>query len=340
MKTLLIAEAGVNHNGDIGLARKLVDNAKMAGADIIKFQTFRPDRLVIHNTRLASYQKSNTSNYSDQYQMLSKLSLTEEEFLELSLYCGEVGIEFLSTPFDLESIDFLSQLQVKRFKIPSGEITNFPYLRKIGSYKKPLIISTGMATISEIEDALSVITLAGTLKSQITLLHCTTEYPAPLDHINLKFMKTLRKKFGIEVGYSDHSLGIEVAIAAVTLGATVLEKHFTLDKSMNGPDHKASLTPEELSLMISSIRNIERALGSQEKKIGKVELDNATVIRKSIVASCDIKKGDILTEENLSTKRPGTGISPMRWEQVLGTSAKRDFITDDLIEIQALKKIN
>lgn len=330
-KTLIIAEAGVNHNGSINLAKQLVDKAKEAGADIIKFQTFNPESLTSKYAEKAAYQKITTDAEESQQDMLRKLTLTDEEFYDLKKYCDDADIKFLSTPFDLESISFLEKLGCDMWKIPSGEITNLPYLEKIASTHKPIIMSTGMATLDEVGDALQALKENGA--EEVTLLHCTTQYPAPYDSVNLKAMLTLKEKFGCRVGYSDHTKGIEVPIAAVAMGAEVIEKHFTLDRNMPGPDHKASLEPDELKAMVSSIRHIEQAMGDGVKKPSETEIPNKNVARKSIIAARDIKKGEVLTEENLTTKRPGNGISPMKWHEILGTRAVRNFKEDELIEI-------
>ena len=330
MGVYIIAEAGVNHNGSYELACKLVDAAKEAGADCVKFQTFKSEKLVSRNAQKADYQKSTTGEGS-QVEMLKKLELSYSEFVNLSKYCDEVGIAFLSTPFDFESIKFLDSIDMPFWKIPSGEITNYPYLVELAKSRKPVVMSTGMCELEEINEAIKVLTDNGT--TNIKLLHCNTEYPTPFEDVNLKAMQTLREEFGFEVGYSDHTKGIEVPIAAVALGATVIEKHFTLDRKMEGPDHKASLEPRELSEMIKSIRNIERAIGDGVKIPSPSERKNKLVARKSIVASVRIKKGDVLSEENITVKRPGTGITPMRWNEVLGTKAIRDYEVDELIEL-------
>lgn len=329
--TFIIAEAGINHNGSFELAKQLVDKAVWAGADCIKFQTFNSKNLVSKDAQKAEYQKKTTDSSESQLEMLKKLELSKEEFIELRDYCNQKGIMFLSTPFDLESIDFLASIGVKTWKIPSGEITNYPFLRAIGKRKESVIMSTGMCTLDEVRDAIKVLKDFGT--TDITLLHCTTEYPAPYDSVNLKAMLTLQKEFGFKVGYSDHTNGIEVPVAAVAMGASVIEKHFTLDKNMEGPDHKASLEPDELKLMVQSIRNVEVALGDGKKQPSDAEKKNIAIARKSIVAACEIKKGEIFTEENLTAKRPGNGISPMNWAEVLGKIAKRDFSEDELIEL-------
>lgn len=329
-KTLIIAEAGVNHNGEIETAKMLIRVAKEAGADIVKFQTALLSSLVSKTAKMAEYQKENIGKEETQKDMLSKLLLPFDSFVVLSEYCKEVGIQFLSTPFDIESIHFLKNI-VNFWKVPSGEITNYPYLIEIAKTGMPVIMSTGMSEISEIDDAVKLLKDNGC--GNITLLHCNTQYPTPYEDVNLLAMDTLKERYGVSVGYSDHSNGIEVPIAAVALGAEVIEKHFTLDKTMEGPDHKASLEPQELKEMITSIRNIEKALGSREKKITSSEAPNKDVARKSIVAKCDIVAGEVLTEENITTKRPGNGISPMRWNEVIGTKASRDFKEDELIKL-------
>ncbi len=327
---LIIAEAGVNHNGDIKIAKKLVDEAKKSGADIVKFQTFNPQKLASKYAVMADYQKKNLGIDESQEAMLSKLTLEKEEYIELSKYCKLVGIGFLSTPFEIESIHFLNDIQ-DVWKIPSGEITNYPYLVEIAKTGKPVILSTGMSTLEEVDSALKVLYENGSGK--VTLLHCTTNYPTPMKDVNLKAMITLKEHCNCSVGYSDHTKGIEVPIAAVALGARVIEKHFTLDRNMKGPDHKASLEPYELTAMVSAIRNIEQAMGTGIKKPAESEKLNISVVRKSIIAACDIKAGDVFTEDNLTTKRPGTGINPMRWNDIIGLTAKRDFAEDELIEI-------
>jgi len=331
MRTLIIAEAGVNHNGRLDLALKMVDEAKRAGADIVKFQTAIPERVISRYADKAEYQKETTGNEESQLEMCRRIHLKLSDYDIIKEYCEEVGIEFLSTPFDLESIDYLEKLGMKLWKIPSGEITNLPYLIKIAKTGKPVIMSTGMAELKEVEEAVNVLKEGGA--GEITLLHCTTEYPAPFDSVNLKAMNTLREKLGTKVGYSDHTTGIEVVVAAVSLGATVIEKHFTLNRNLEGPDHKASLEPEELEVMVNKIRIIEKALGDGIKRAAEAEKKNIAIARKSIVAAKDIKKGEILSEDNITTKRPGNGISPMKWFEVLGTEAIRDFGEDELIEV-------
>ena len=332
---LIIAEAGVNHNGSLEIAKKLVDKAVEAGVDIIKFQTFKAEKLVSKSAKQADYQKKNIGNNADdsQYNMLKKLELSEQDHQELVDYCKKKGIQFWSTAFDLDSIEYLHTLNLGLWKIPSGEITNYPYIRKIAQYHEPVILSTGMCEMSDISVAMNVLREKGVDRNQITILHCNTEYPTPYEDVNLLAMQQIKKEFDVAVGYSDHTKGIEVPIAAVALGASVIEKHFTLDRNMEGPDHKASLEPDELKAMVSAIRNIEKALGSGKKTVSDSERKNIAIARKSIVAACAIKKGDILTEHNLTVKRPGTGISPMRWEEVVGTKAIQDFNEEDLIEI-------
>jgi len=330
-KVFIIAEAGVNHNGDLKIAKKLIDAAAQAGVDAVKFQTFKTENLVTKEAPKAAYQIHAEGDSESQYSMLKKLELTQEMHQELLEYCKSKKIQFLSTPFDIDSIRYLDGLGMPIMKIPSGEITNYPYLREIAGLKKPVIMSTGMSEVEEIEAAIKVLKEGGT--EDITLLHCNTEYPTPLEDVNLKVLPILSKKFGIKVGYSDHTMGIEVPIAAVALGACVIEKHFTLDRNMEGPDHKASLEPEELKNMVQAIRKIERALGTEEKRPSPSEIKNRGIARKSIVAGRDIQKGEILTEENITTRRPGTGISPMRWKEVLGQRAIKDFKQDELIEL-------
>ncbi len=332
-KTFIIAEAGVNHNGYIDLAYKLIDAAKESGADAVKFQTFQADKLVLITADKAEYQKNTTEVGETQYEMLKRLELSYNVHKILIEYCNKIGIQFLSSPFDLNSIELLNELGLDIFKIPSGEIVNLPYLRKIGKLNKQIILSTGMSDLGEIEDALDVLMTYGTEKNKITVLHCNSEYPTPLEDVNLNAMLTIKNAFGVKVGYSDHTKGIEVPIAAVALGAEVIEKHFTLDCNMVGPDHKASLEPDELKSMVTAIRNIEKALGDGIKKPSKSELKNKLIARKSLVAIKRIEKGELFTDINVGIKRPGTGISPMRWDDVLGKVAMRDFNFDDLIEI-------
>lgn len=331
---LIIAEAGVNHNGSLDLAKKLIDKAVEAGVDIIKFQTFKSEKLVSKAAKQAEYQQRNIGKKDEgQLAMLKKLELTQADHEELITYCNEKGIRFFSTAFDMDSIDYLHSLNMGLWKIPSGEITNYPYLRKIAQYQEPVILSTGMCELSDIEAALNVLLQFGVKKEQITVLHCNTEYPTPFADVNLKAMLEIGKKFGVQIGYSDHTKGIEVPIAAVALGATVIEKHFTLDKNMEGPDHKASLEPDDLKAMVSAIRNIEHALGSGHKTISESERKNIEIARKSIVAACPIKAGELLTEENLTVKRPGNGINPMRWNEVVGTRAAQSYNEEDPIEL-------
>jgi len=332
-KTYIIAEAGVNHNGGLKLAKKMIDAAVEAGADAVKFQTFKAEKVVSRYAPKAEYQKKTTTADESQLEMIKKLELDAAAHQTLIDYCKKKNIRFLSTPFDLESIDLLNELGLDIFKIPSGEITNLPYLRKIGALKREIILSTGMADLGEIENALNVLTGTGTKLKDITILHCNTEYPTPMQDVNLKAMQTIKSAFpGVHVGYSDHTEGIEVPIAAVAMGAAIIEKHFTLDKNMEGPDHKASLEPDELTAMVKAIRNIETALGTGIKKPSSSELKNKTIARKSIVAARNICKGESFTEENLTVKRPGTGISPMRWDEVIGQLVQKDYKQDDMVE--------
>jgi N,N'-diacetyllegionaminate synthase len=329
----IIAEAGVNHNGDLDIAKKMVDAAKSFGADAVKFQAFNAEKIVSLTASKAGYQKKFTDKDESQLEMLKKLEIGFEEHVELMKHCEKKGIKFLSSPFDLESVEMLQKLEMDIYKIPSGEITNLPYLRKIGKLKKPVILSTGMATTEEIEEALGVLIKNGTSRNQITLLQCTTAYPAPIKDINLKFIPKLRDVFKVEVGFSDHTEGIEVALAAVALGATVIEKHFTLSRDMAGPDHKASLEPDEFERLVEGVRKIELALGVAEKKISVVENANKLAARKSIVAARNISKGDIFSDENITTKRPGDGLSPMLWDQIIGLTAQQGFIADEKIKL-------
>lgn len=329
---LIIAEAGVNHNGSLELAKQLIDKAVDAGVDIIKFQTFKSEKLVSKAAKQAEYQQRNIGKKDEgQLAMLKKLELSQADHEELIAYCNEKGIRFFSTAFDMDSIDYLHSLNMGLWKIPSGEITNYPYLRKIAQFNEPVILSTGMCELSDIEAAMNVLLNFGVKKEQITILHCNTEYPTPFEDVNLRAMLEIGDKFGVQIGYSDHTKGIEVPIAAVALGATVIEKHFTLDKNMEGPDHKASLEPDELKAMVSAIRNIEMALGTGHKTISESERKNIEIARKSIVAARPIKAGELLTEEKLTVKRPGNGISPMRWNEVVGTCAVRSFNEEDPI---------
>lgn len=333
--TLIIAEAGVNHNGSIEMAKQLVEKAVEAGVDYIKFQTFKASKLVTKSAKQAEYQQRNIgSQENSQYQMLKKLELSPEEHQILIDYCHQLGIKFFSTAFDFDSIEYLHSLDLGLWKIPSGEVTNYPFLKRIAAYNEKTILSTGMCDMQDVRNAVEALYKNGLSKENLILLHCNTEYPTPFEDVNLKAMDALREEFGVEVGYSDHTKGIEVPIAAVALGATVIEKHFTLDRTLPGPDHKASLEPDELKAMVSAIRNIEKAVGGDgTKHVSESERKNIAIARKSIVAACDIKAGEVFTEDNLTVKRPGSGISPMRWEEVLGMKAKRDFAEDELIEI-------
>jgi len=330
-KTFIIAEAGVNHNGNIDLAKQMIDVALKSGADAVKFQTFKTENLVSKIAPKADYQKFLTGNSESQFEMIKKLELDETAHKILFTYCRGKSIQFLSSPFDLESIDLLDKLGMEIFKIPSGEITNLPYLRKIGGLNKKVIMSTGMAYLDEIEDALKLLINTGIELKNITVLHCNTEYPTPMEDVNLQAIITIAKAFSVSLGYSDHTLGIETAIAAVALGAQVIEKHFTLDKNLKGPDHKASLEPHEFKRMVNAIRNIEKALGNGIKKPSPSELKNKPIARKSIIAVCDIQRGEKFTEKNIAAKRPGTGISPMRWDEVIGRKASRNFNEDEII---------
>lgn len=332
-RVLIIAEAGVNHNGDLALAKQLVDAAADAGADLVKFQTFNADRLVTRNAKKADYQTQAIGATESHHEMLRKLELDLPMHRELIAHCAKRGIGFFSTGFDIESIDMLIGLGQDHFKIPSGEITNLPYLRHIGRLDKNVILSTGMATLGDIEAALAALELAGTARSRLTVLHCTTEYPTPMHEVNLRAMQGIAAAFNVPVGYSDHTSGIEVATAAVALGATVIEKHFTLDRTLPGPDHQASLEPAELKAMVSAIRNIEQALGDGVKRLTPSEVRNKNVVRKSLVASQPIKAGEAFGAHNMASKRPGGGISPMRWDDVVGRAAARDFAPDELIEL-------
>ncbi len=328
--TCIIAEAGVNHNGNMELAKKMVNMAKEAGADYIKFQTFVPNHLVSKYAEKAEYQKVNAGADQSQLEMLEKLALSFDEFRKLKKHCEDVGIGFISTPFDLESIDFLEDFNMDFWKIPSGEITNLPYLEKIGRTGRDVLISTGMSELGEIKEALNILTENGSGK--ITVLHCNTEYPTPFSDVNLKAMLQIRNETGLDIGYSDHTVGIEIPIAAVALGATVVEKHFTLDRSMEGPDHKASLGPEELKAMVRAIRNVEIGLGDGLKKRTDSEKKNLAIARKSIVAKHDIKRGDIFTEDNITVKRPGTGVSPMKWYELIGKISNQDYKEDEVLD--------
>lgn len=331
-QTLIIAEAGVNHNGSEEIAHALIDAAVDAGANVVKFQTFAADSLSSHVILKPEYQCTSTGRDETQAEMLRKLELSEGSFRSLAAHCARRNIGFLSTPFDLESVDMLAHMGVATFKIPSGEIVNLPYLRKVGGYGRKIILSTGMSTLGEVETAVEVLEQAGTPRSHITLLHCTSEYPAPYAEVNLRVMQTLRAVFpGMDVGYSDHTLGIDIPIAAVALGAKVIEKHFTLDHNLGGPDHAMSLEPAALKQMVQGIRRVEVALGNGAKVVTPSELRNRAVVRKSIVAVCPIKAGELLTPQNLTTKRPGTGLSPMLWDTLMGTPASRDLASGELL---------
>ena len=330
-KVFIIAEAGVNHNGSTELAKKLIDVAVHSGADAIKFQTFKAENLVSKKAQKAEYQKQTTDSTESQFEMIKKLELDVDTHQALMAYCAEKNILFLSTPFDHDSINLLNKLGLDIFKIPSGEVTNLPYLKQIGALNKQVILSTGMANLGEIEAALAVLVSAGTQRKRITVLHANTMYPTPMEDVNLKAMQTIGQAFDIAYGYSDHTLGIEVDIAAVAMGASVIEKHFTLDKTMEGPDHKASLEPDELKAMVKAIRNIELALGSRIKQVSNSERPNMEVSRKSIIAKTAIKKGEVFTAENLTIKRPGTGINPMRWDEMMGQVAQKSYSADELI---------
>ena len=330
-KVFVIAEAGVNHNGSLEIARQLVDVASEAGADAVKFQTFKAERLVCKEALKATYQITNSGNTESQYQMLRKLELTVQMHKELIQYCKKKSILFLSTPFDIESIKLLADLDMPIFKVPSGEITNLPYLREIAKQKRKIILSTGMSTLDEVKKAVNVLKEYG--EEDITLLHCNTQYPTPISDVNLLAMVTMQRELGLPVGYSDHTQGIEIPLAATALGACVIEKHFTLNRAMEGPDHKASLEPQELKEMVNGIRKIECALGSGKKQVSLSENENIEIVRKSIVAACNIRKNDIFTDENLAVKRPGSGISPMRWDEIIGMKANKDYVTDEMIQI-------
>jgi len=330
-RTLVIAEAGVNHNGNLALAFELVEAAANAGADVVKFQTFKAEELASGNANKAAYQLKATGGSGNQVSMLQQLELNEAAHHQLIENCKQSNIEFLSTAFDDPSIDLLNTLNLKRFKIPSGEITNLRYLRRLGGLAKPLILSTGMANLSEIEAAIDVLEKAGTNRNQITVLHCTTEYPAPLDEVNLRAMQTIARAFGVAVGYSDHTAGIAVPIAAVALGATVIEKHLTLDRNMEGPDHCASLELDQFKVMVQGIRAIEQALGDGIKRPTASENANLPIVRKSLVAATEIKAGEVFTTENITAKRPGSGVSPMRWDEFIGKKATRAYEPDELI---------
>lgn len=330
MSVYIIAEAGVNHNGSVEIAKKLVEQAKQAGVDCVKFQTFSSESLVTSNALQADYQKKNTDD-TTQLEMLKKLELTHDEFRQLKDFCDELGIDFISTPFDFESIEFLDKLGMKFWKVPSGEITNLPYLEKISHTGKPVILSTGMCNLQEVKDAIKILEDGGC--EDISVLHCTTEYPAPFSECNLNVIETLDTELKKKIGYSDHTRGILTPVIAVAKGAQIIEKHFTLDRSMDGPDHSASLEPDELKEMVNNIRLTEQMLGDGVKCSTVSESSNRAVVRKSIVAKCSIKKGENLTEDNITTKRPGTGISPMRWHEIIGTKAIQDYEKDDMITL-------
>lgn len=330
--TIIIAEAGVNHNGNMGIAKRLIDAAADAGVDYVKFQTFKTENLVSFNAPTAEYQKAATQETS-QYAMLKRLELNEQQHIELIEYCNKKGVKFLSTAFDMDSIDLLESLNLDLWKIPSGEITNYPYLARIAATGKPIIMSTGMCDTSDINNALDALIENGATNESITLLHCNTQYPTPYEDVNLLAMNTIKSDYGLATGYSDHTQGIEIPVAAVALGACVIEKHFTLDRNMEGPDHKASLEPAELKKMVEAIRIVEQALGSASKTVSPSEAQNKSIARKSIVAKRNIHKGETLTEDNITVKRPGNGISPMKWREVIGTPATRDFAPDEPIEM-------
>lgn len=328
-KIFIIAEAGVNHNGDIDIAKKMIDAASEAGVDAVKFQTFKAEKIVSMNAPKAEYQIENSNNTESQFQMLKKLEIDKRTHIELMKYCKEKNVMFLSTPFDIDSIHMLVELGIGIIKIPSGEITNLPHLREVARQKKKVILSTGMSNMQEVKDAVQVLKQYGA--EDITVLHCNTQYPTPMEDVNLRAMIHMKHELNLEVGYSDHTQGVEVPIAAVAMGATVIEKHFTLDKTMEGPDHKASLEPNELKEMVKAIRNIEKALGNGEKNKTQSEVDNVAIVRKSIVAACKIEKGELFTEKNLTVKRPGNGISPMKWDEMIGKVADKTYKADEMI---------
>lgn len=331
MSVLIIAEAGVNHNGDLGIARRLIEVAAEAGADLVKFQTFNADRLVTRKAKKAEYQIEGGRPGESQHAMIRSLELTREMHEELIDHCRRCGIGFYSTAFDAESIDLLADLGLQSFKIPSGEVTNLPFLRHVGKYGKPVILSTGMSELSEIEAALKVLESSGTARDKITVLHCNTEYPTPMKDVNLRAMLTIRNELNVAVGYSDHTLGMEVSIAAVAMGATVIEKHFTIDRTLAGPDHKASLEPDELTAMVRALRNVESAMGDGIKRPSDSEIKNILIARRSIVAARPIQCGEVFSNANLAAKRPGTGLSPMQWDDVVGRRATRDYDVDEFI---------
>ncbi|MFH1593959.1 MAG: N-acetylneuraminate synthase [Candidatus Omnitrophota bacterium] len=329
----MIAEAGVNHNGSVKTAKRMVDVAARAGADAVKFQTFKAERVASAAAPKARYQKSRSGAKESQLDMLKRLELDVKTHRELIGHCKARGIEFLSSPFDLESVELLKDLKLKRLKIPSGELTNLPYLKKVGSLRKEIILSTGMANLSDIDSAVNILVESGTSKEKITVLHCNTAYPTPYEDANLKAMLTIKDVLNVKIGYSDHTSGIEAAVAAVALGASIIEKHFTLNKNAKGPDHKASVEPGELKRMISAIRNVERALGDGVKRVSGSEMRNRSIVRKSIIAAKPIRRGELFVSGNVTTKRPATGISAMEWNDVLGRAAKRDFKKDEFIEL-------
>jgi len=331
MNTLIIAEAGVNHNGSLDIAKKLIEAASEAGSDLIKFQTFKTESIITKKAEKADYQKDFTEKSESQFEMLKKLELDRTAHEELIQYCKIKNIQFLSTAFDHDSINLLAELNIPFYKIPSGEITNLPYLRHVGRMGKPVVMSTGMATLQEVEAAMNVLLKVGVKKDDLTILHCNTEYPTPMEDVNLKAMLTMRDELGVAVGYSDHTLGIEVSVAAVALGASVIEKHFTLDRTLPGPDHAASLEPDELKAMVAAIRNIEKAIGDRVKKPSPSEMKNMSIARRSIVAKKPISKGELFSEKNLTVKRPGTGISPMEWDTYIGKLSDREYQADELI---------
>ena len=330
-KIFIVAEAGVNHNGDLDIAKRMIDAASDANADAIKFQTFQSENLVCIDAPKASYQNKTTDTNETQYEMLKKLELSPQMHRELITYCHKKNILFLSTPFDVKSIDFLCSLDIPIIKVPSGEITNLPYLRAAAKTKKDIFLSTGMSSLTEVKEAIYILHENGA--KDITVLHCNTQYPTPVEDVNLNAMVTMKEMLNVPVGFSDHTDGIEIPIAAAAMGATVIEKHFTLNRKMKGPDHKASIEPQELIKMVSAIRNVEKAMGSKEKKRTPSEQENIAIVRKSIVAACTIRKGDIFSENNLTVKRPGTGISPMKWDNIMGMKAKKNFDKDEMISI-------
>ncbi|MES2808650.1 MAG: N-acetylneuraminate synthase [Bacteroidota bacterium] len=336
--TVIIAEAGVNHNGSMDLAKQLIDVAAEAGADYVKFQTFKSELVISKNAKKADYQIANTEDeVESQLEMVKKYELDKPKHIELINYSRERGIKFLSSPFDLPSIDLLLELGIEIFKIPSGEITNLPYLRKVAPLAKEIILSTGMCNLADIETAIDILLKNGASLNNITVLHCNTEYPTPFKDVNLKAMNTIGNAFKVKIGYSDHTLGIEIPVAAVALGACIIEKHFTLDKNLKGPDHIASLDPAELKEMIKAIRNIDLALGNGIKQPSESEQKNINIARKSIVAATDLKEGDVLRADNIYVKRPGSGISPLAWDSIIGKTVLRSFSADELLDMTYLK---